>query len=392
MVAVTVATRMGRLVALRLPPGGAFVAALEAAWAAGDAVLPLTADLPHAELERLVAEFRPAAIVDVHGETAVGGGAPVADGTALVVATSGSTGRAKGVELSHAALEASARASLARLGAASGQRWLCCLPLTHVAGLQVLVRARLLDTAATIHARFDPAAIAAEPDVAFVSLVPTMLARLLDAGVDVARFHALLLGGAPALPALLERAAATGARVVETYGMTETAGGCVYDGVPLTGVDVHVGEDGRIGLRGPVLFSGYRCRPDLDAAALRDGWFLTSDLGWWSADGHLIVAGRADDVIVTGGENVDPTEVEALLAEHPLVREVAVTGRPDPEWGSRVVAVCVPSDPRQPPDLDELRRFVSARAAAYKAPRELVLVEALPRTPLGKVARRQLLR
>ncbi|MDP8970421.1 MAG: fatty acid--CoA ligase family protein, partial [Actinomycetota bacterium] len=171
---------------------------------------------------------------------------------------------------------------------------------------------------------------------------------------------------------------------------TETAGGCVYDGAPLDGVDVAVGPDGRIRVRGPVLFSRYRRRPDLTEAALRDGWLHTSDVGRWSPDGLLEVLGRVDDVIVTGGEKVAAPEVAGLIAEHPAVAEAAVIGRADPEWGQRVVAVVVPMG--RPPTLEQLRRFVAQRAAAFKAPRELLVVDALPRLPSGKVDRQALWR
>lgn len=374
------------LVALRQPPGPAFVDALESVWARGDAVLPLAADLPEPAVSRSLAAFRPAAVRDAGGEQPLPDGEPVAPGTALVVATSGSTGTPKGVELSHAALTASATASLARLGAEPGtDRWLCCLPLAHVAGIAVLVRSRLLGTPAVVHSRFEPAAVAAA-DATMVALVPTMLGRLLDAGVDVGRFRAILLGGAAPPAGLLDRARAAGARVVVSYGMTETCGGCVYDGVALDGVEVGIGggsaSDDRIRVRGPVLFSGYRGRPGTGPDG--DGWFVTSDRGRWTPDGRLAVLGRADDIIVTGGHNVAAGAVAALLREHPAVAEAVVTGQHDAEWGQRVVATVVAADPGRPPGLDELRAFVAGRAAPYAAPRELHVVPELARSALGK--------
>jgi o-succinylbenzoate---CoA ligase len=266
--------------------------------------------------------------------------------------------------LSRAALEASAQATLARLGASSGDRWLCCVPLHRIAGLQIVVRSRLLGTPPVIHPRFDPHAIAAEDDVTLVSIVPTMLARLLDAGVDLRRFRAVLVGGGPAPPGLLDRAHAAGVPLVASYGMTETSGGCVYDGVPLDGVDVRLAADGRILIRGPVLCSGYR-----DGPALQDGWLHTADVGAWDPGGRLRVLGRTDTTIITGGEKVDPAEVADVLRAHPAVDEVAVFGRPDPDWGERVVARVVTDG--EPPTLDVLRDWVRARLAAYKAPTEL---------------------
>lgn len=369
------------LVGLRLPPGPAFVEALDAVWADGDAVLPLAPDLPGPAVRRALVAFRPDRIIDDAGEHPVDDGEPVRPGTALVVATSGTTGEPKGVELGHAALLASARASLERLRAGPGDRWLCCLPLTHVAGLQVLVRSRLLGTLAVVQPRFDPAAVASA-DATMVSLVPTMLRRLLDAGVDVRRFRAILLGGAAPPAELLDRAREAGARVIVSYGMTETCGGCVYDGVPLGGVEAALGEEGTILLRGPVLLSGYRGRAE--APLFDDGWFRTADRGRWTADGRLEVLGRVDDVIVTGGYNVAAGGVATLLREHPRVADAAVAGRPDAELGQRVVATIVPRDPDRPPTLAELRAFVAERLAPYAAPRELTLVDALGRSALGK--------
>jgi O-succinylbenzoic acid--CoA ligase len=298
----------------------------------------------------------------------------------VLIATSGSTGEPKIVELSAAALRHSANATLTRIGAAPGERWLCCLPTSHIAGLQVLVRSLVAGTEPVIQPRFDTAAVTTS-GAAHVSLVPTQLRRLLDAGADLAAFRTILLGGAAAPPGLLEEARDRGGRVLTTYGMSETCGGCVYDGVPLDGVSADIGADGRIRLAGPVLFSGYRLRPGA-TAAVRDGrWFVTQDLGVIE-DGRLRVRGRADDVINTGGEKVVAGEVAAVLSRHPAVRDVAVVGRPDPEWGERVTAVVVPG--ADVPTLPELRAWVRERLPAHAAPRELELVDAIPLLPSGK--------
>lgn len=357
-----------RLVALDLPPGKAFAAALDEAWARGDAVLPLDPAAPAAARREVLAALQPDAGVD--------------DGVALVIATSGSTGRPKGVELSAAALEASARATVARVGLEADDRWLACLPWHHIGGLQVLLRARLFGTPLVVHERFDVERVAGERDVTLTSLVPTQLLRLLDAGVDVSRFRAILLGGAMAPPALLQRARAAGAHVVTTYGMSETSGGCVYDGRPLDGVAVRLGEQDRIQLRGPVLMSRYRHEPQLTSAALVDGWLHTQDVGALDAGGVLSVLGRLDDVVVTGGENVVTTQVAARLAAHPTVADVAVTGVPDPEWGQRLVAVVVTR--AAAPSLDELRAWCRETLPAAAAPRQLVLVDDVPRLSSGK--------
>jgi O-succinylbenzoic acid--CoA ligase len=367
----------GRLRGLALPPGDDFIAALDAAWDDGDAVLPLDPRAPGAVTDRLVAAMR----LDL----------PVDDGVALVIATSGSTGEPKGAQLSHRALEASARATHARIGLEPGDRWLSCLPWQHIGGLQVMLRARLLGIPLTVHERFDVDAVAAAP-ATLVSLVPTQLLRLLDAGVELRRFRAVLLGGAAASPALLDRARETGAAVVTTYGMSETSGGCVYDGRPLDGVDVTIADDGRVRVRGPVVMTGYRLRPDLTADVLSaDGWLTTGDLGELAPDGRLAIKGRADDVIVSGGENVEASEVAAVLAGHPDVAEVIVTGVPDEHWGQRVVAVLVARGERAP-SLPELREFCAGRLPQAATPRGLVLIDELPRLPSGKPDRLAVLR
>ncbi|HEY4937841.1 MAG TPA: fatty acid--CoA ligase family protein [Actinomycetota bacterium] len=371
------------LVAVRLPFDAAFTTTIDAAWEAGDAVLPVHPDLPDPEVEALLATLRPGFLVDASGIHRLPGAEAVEPGTALVVPTSGTTGRPKGVVLTHDNLSASALATATRLELGEGDRWLCCVPPSHIAGLMVLVRARLTGADAVLHPRFDPAAIAGEDSTNVVSLVPTMLRRLLQAGVDVARFRWILLGGGPVPAALVAAATEAGARVVATYGMTETCSGVVYDGVPLPGVRVAVGEDGSIALSGPMVMRGYRLRPDETAAVLRDGWFHTSDAGEVDPSGRLRVLGRRDDLIITGGQKVLPVEVVSLLLEHPDVADAAVAGRPDDQWGQAVAAVVVPA-PGSMPTLAALRAFVAERLAAYKAPRYLVIVEELPRGPTGK--------
>jgi o-succinylbenzoate---CoA ligase len=359
----------------------------------GPALLPLDARLPAPRLAGLIGAFAPDTIEDADGVTTARSGrkVPVAEGTAVIIGTSGSTGAPKGVELSAAALLHSARASLARLDARPGQRWLCCLPATYIAGIQVLVRSLAAGTDPVLAERADARTVAGS-GCAHVSLVPTQLQRLLagpgDSPAPLAGFSSVLLGGAAAPKRLLDDARAAGVPVVTTYGMTETCGGCVYDGQALDGVQVSIGDEddprsaagGRIWIGGPVLFSGYR--PGGNRA--RDGWFRTGDLGQLDASGRLTVRGRADDMIITGGHKVIPGEVATALETCPGIRDVAVVGQPDTEWGERVVAVVAPDDPAQPPPLELLRLHVRKRLPRYAAPSKIVVVDAVPMLPSGK--------
>src|SRR5215213_10466748 len=315
---------MPRLVVVPAEGEQAFVDALRRAWDAGDAVLPLDPRLPHPAAQAVLEAAR----VDE----------PVEPGDALVVATSGTGGTPKAVVLTAEAVAASAAATSARLAVdPATDRWLACIPLAHVGGLGVVTRALLTGTALAVLPRPEPAAVrevaAVRPTL--VSLVPTALDRL-----DPSWFKAVVLGGAA-------DARSRPANVVRTYGLTETGGGVVYDGRALDGVEVRV-VDGEVQLRGPMLLRAYRDGSDPRAA---DGWVPTGDSGALDGDGRLVVAGRLADVVVTGGEKVWPDDLEPVLAAHPGVREAAVVGRPEPEWGAVVVAVVVPRDPAEPPTL-----------------------------------------
>jgi O-succinylbenzoic acid--CoA ligase len=327
----------------------------------------------------------------------------VPEGVAVVLRTSGSTGAPRDVLLSAAALRASGEATLRRIGGPGS--WLLVLPPDHVAGLQVLARATLSGTVARV-APAGPfraasfAAAAAELPAGgrrYTSIVPTQLVRLLDDEVGRAAlrsFDAVLLGGSGIPPTLLDDAFDSDVRIVTTYGMTETCGGCVYDGVPLDGVRVRLDDDGRVLLAGPVLADGYLGRPDLDAATflvdheddaddVGTRWLRTSDLGSFSPAGRLEILGRADDVIITGGVNVAPGPVEDLLVTLPAVREACVVGVPDQEWGHVVVAVLVVG-PAGPPPLADVRALVTSHLGPAAAPRRLVVVPALPTRGPGK--------
>jgi O-succinylbenzoic acid--CoA ligase len=335
---------MPRLVAIEAV-GMDFVDAMRRAWDTGDAVAPIDPRLP--------AAARAALPLD----------APLEHGDALVVFTSGTSGEPRGVVLTHDAIAASARASNAALGVNDADSWFVCLPLAHIGGLSVVLRA--------LHAG-TPFAFGDDGTATLVSLVPTMLQRL-----DTGRYRRVLLGGAAAPDRLPSN-------VVRTYGMTETGSGVAYDGRPLDSVEVRVDGAGEIHVRGPMLL---RCYSDGTDPKDADGWLATGDSGAIT-DGVLRVFGRIGDVINTGGEKVWPAAVERALGGAPGVAEIAVTGRADPEWGERVVAFVVPAG--EPPSLDALRAVVKQTLPAYCAPKELVVVDALPRTASGKVRRADL--
>jgi o-succinylbenzoate---CoA ligase len=345
----------------------------------GPAILPVDPALPPAAVATTLDALGPSELLTVDGTTAVSGGTGVADDIAVVIATSGTTGVPKGVELSASALTGSASASLARIGAQPSERWLCCLPTFHIAGLGVLVRSLLIGT--------DPV-MAASADrldgCTHVSLVPTQLRRLINAGRRPDGLKTVLLGGSAAAADLLAEARAAGWPVITTYGMSETSGGCVYDGVPLDGVSAAPDQEGRIVISGPVLFSGYRRQPGLTSSVLVGGSFRTADLGSLAPDGRLVIRGRADDVINTGGEKVVPGDVEAVLGTSPKVADVVVIGVPDAEWGEGVTAFVVPADPAQPPDLDHLRSIVRQALSAHAAPRKVFVMPVFPQLPSGK--------
>jgi o-succinylbenzoate---CoA ligase len=344
----------------------------------GPAIVPVDARLPAVQLDALLRALDPDEVEDAGGITAVSSERHgVDEETAIIICTSGSTGEPKGVRLSAAAMLHSARASLTRLGAGPGERWLCCLPVTHIAGIQVLVRSLVSGTEPYLAAGADPQTIA-NAGCTHISLVPTQLSRLDPA--CLAAYSTVLLGGSAAAAGQLDRARAAGIPVVTTYGMSETCGGCVYDGRPLDGVTAEVRDDdgGRIWISGPVLFQGYV------GGEPAGPWFRTGDLGAVAAGGRLAILGRADDVINTGGHKVLPGEVATVLQACPGVRDAAVLGQSDPEWGERVVAVVVPSDPRDPPTLKMLRMHVKERLPRYAAPSRVVLVDAVPLLPSGK--------
>jgi O-succinylbenzoic acid--CoA ligase len=377
----------GDLVAVSIPPSLAWLEIVAETWAAGAAVLPIDHRLPPAEAEALLELARPTVVLEAGGARRVDG-RPADPDVALIVHTSGTGGSPKLAQFHRRAIDAAVASSALALEASDEDRWLCCLPLSHVGGLLVLLRAILLGAPVAVHTRFDPEAVIAESGVAFTSVVPTMLGRLVETGADLSSFRAILVGGAHLSPDLRTRAERAGANVVETYGLTETCGGVVYEGVPLPGTEMRIDADGGIQLRGPTMMQGYRSDEAGSTAAFTDdGWLRPGDAGEIDRDGRLHVVGRIDDLINTGGERVWPDQVEAALRDHPGVRDVAAGGRLDPEWGQHVAVWVVPADPADPPSLEELRAFAARTLPRYAAPRELTLADRLPRTLSGKLRR-----
>lgn len=349
----------------------------------GDAVLPVPAD--DADQAHFLA-------------SELSADEPIADDVAVVVSTSGTTGKPKGAMLTGQALTASGTATATRLGG-PGQ-WLLALPPHHIAGMQVLLR--------SIQAGSDPVVLDVStgfslPDFVravaemtgsrrYISLVATQLVKALsdaEASEALASFDAVLLGGGPLPATVAIKAAQARVPVVRTYGMSETCGGCVYDGVALDGVEVRIGPEGRISLGGATVAAGYRNIPEHKAFA-EHGWFHTDDFGELD-EGRLRVVGRLDEAISTGGLTVVPQVVEAALGAHPLVAECAVFGVPDDRLGQRVAAAVVPSAAGAP-TLEDLREHVTAALDGTAAPRELHLLDELPRRGIGKLDRRALVK
>jgi o-succinylbenzoate---CoA ligase len=383
----------GCRVALALPPGAAFAVALHATQRLGALAVPI--DL------RLTADERPAGDVTVDEQHPLEGGAelppaPAPAGhelgrPAILVHTSGTSGAPKPVGLTYGNWLWSALGSGVALGVAREERWLCTLPLSHVGGLSILMRSAIYATTALVHARFETDRVlhALRHDgVTVVSLVPTTLARLLDAGLrDPPALRCALIGGGPVAPELLRRARDAGVPVAQTYGLTEACSQVTTArpgdeqpdaGPPLFCTRVRIAGDGEILVAGPTL-----------ASARAGGWHPTGDLGDLDGDGRLRVTGRKADTIVTGGENVAPTEVEAVLAEHPAVAEAAVHARPDHDWGEAVVATVVLRDGMRA-DAADLLAHCAARLARFKVPKDVRFAAELPRTRSGKLLRRAL--
>jgi O-succinylbenzoic acid--CoA ligase len=307
----------------------------------------------------------------------------------LLIATSGSTGRPKGVVIPRRAVLASVEASARRLGESG--RWMLALPSSYVAGVQVIVRSLVAGFEPIVVDGLDVGRAAASDHTdtpVFVSLVPTQLHRIMgdeEQLAALARSHTVLVGGGGLDAGLRRRAEERGVNVVATYGSSETSGGCVYDGVPLDGVGVTLGSEGRVRIAGPTLFSHYDADPELTAETVVDGWFLTSDAGRFDEDGRLQVVGRIDDVVISGGVKIPLATVGERIRQHLQVEQAEVFGVPDVEWGQRLVAVVVGTAHDA-----ELRDWISMVHPRSWAPRDFIRVSSLPLLPNGKVDRQSI--
>lgn len=356
-----------------MPCGPLMVERIKKAWDHGDAVFPLDQRAPQEMRRRLIDAAAPTVIATSQGDTSWKG-TPIDAGDALVVASSGTTGEPKCIVLTMEALGASARATHSFLNASASDKWLCCLPPSHVGGFGVLARAILSDIAVIAVPGFSEKAYndAARDGATLVSLVPTALQR-----IDPSLFRTILVGGSKAEGLLPDNC-------VTTYGMTETGGGIAYNGKPLQGVEIDIRES-IVHVRAPMLMRQYR---DGNSPVSSDGWLRTGDIG--SFHGNILqVEGREGDLIITGGENVWPMVVEQSLTTHPKVKEVCVAGIPDTMWGQSVTAWIVTNE-SQNLDLDEVRAHVKLTLPSYCAPQKIFLVNEIPRTTLGKPQRSRL--
>jgi O-succinylbenzoic acid--CoA ligase len=391
----------GQRVAIVLEPSRAYVALLHGLVKLGAVAVPLDPKLAEPELDARLGAVDPALVLRDIGQLTEASGADHGLDTTIdldaphcVIHTSGSGGRPKPVELTYANHFWSAIGSATRIGTEPADRWLCVLPLNHIAGLAIVLRSALYATGVVL-ARTDPEEIrdvVINERVTIASLVGTALARLLDAGVELDRLRCVLLGGGPVPAELIDRALDAGVPIAPTYGLTEAASQVTTlppgqarkkpgsAGTPILPAEVRI-EESSILVRGSNVARG-ELGPD--------GWLRTGDLGHIDNDGHLYVHGRGDEVIVTGGENVSPEEVEAVLCAHPAVADAGVTAREDPEWQNAVVAAVVLRDGSTSSE-PELREFCRTRLAGFKVPKEIQFVDELPRNAQGKLVRSRLL-
>jgi O-succinylbenzoic acid--CoA ligase len=392
--------RRSSTAALTMHPRREQVVLAHALMKVGAKLLPLSPRLTAAEREAIIAAEEPIVDLDDAGLlTQTEADLPLLgehdmDDVCARVLTSGSSGAAKPIGLTYGNFLWSAVGSAFNIGVDPDDRWLCCVPLSHIAGLSIIMRSAIYGTTAVVHDGFDVDRVAAQLEqgsITVLSLVTTMLTRLLEAGVDLSGPRAILVGGGPVPEEPLEEALGRGATVVQTYGLTETCSQVTTlapadarrklgsAGRPLLTTHVRI-RDGEILIQGPTVAPGH---------ADESGWLHTGDLGYIDDEGFLYVRDRIDDLIVSGGENVVPAEVEEVLLRHPAVVDAAVVGREDPEWQQAVTAVVVLRNGVEVTP-DELRRHCAAALAGFKVPKRVELAAALPRTPSGKLMRRAL--
>jgi O-succinylbenzoic acid--CoA ligase len=392
--------RGGATVVLMHPAGVEYVVVLHALMKLGAVAQPLDPGLSPGELEAALSRAKPALVLGVEDHlTMTEADLPLLgqhdlDAIHCRILTSGTSDQPRPIGLTYGNHLWSAVGSAFNLGVDPADRWLCCLPLYHVAGLEIVMRSVIYGTGAIVHDGLDPARIEdtlERQGATLVSLVTTQLSRLLDAGVDLSGPRAILIGGGPVPREVLEEAIARGASVVQTYGLTEAASQVTTltpqdarrklgsAGRPLLTTHLRI-QDGEILVQGPVVAPG---------CADEDGWLHTGDLGSIDDEGFLYVGDRLGDVIISGGENVLPAEVEAVLMRHPDVVDAAAVGRADPEWQEAVTAVVVLGDGAAT-DAEELRRHCAESLARHKVPKRFDFVAELPRTASGKLVRRAL--
>jgi len=378
--------RAGERVALALPPDEHFVIALHACLLADAVVVPVDTRLSGAERARRTQDVVMVLTEPLADASPADPRELRLDATATVMHTSGTTTTPRRVTLTYGNWLSSALGSAVALGLDPAERWLCPMPLAHVGGLSIPIRSAIYGTTAVLHSRFETDAVLRalmDPAerITLVSLVPTMLARLLEAGLhDPPALRWALVGGGPIAPVLLARAAAAAVPVAPTYGMTEACSQIATNSWPLHGTEVRIAADREVLVRGPQVARG---------ALASDGWLHTGDIGAVDHLGRLAITGRKADTIITGGENVAPGEVEAVLLSHPAVADAGVFSRPDSEWGEALVAAVVLRDGKAL-DVAELRAHCAAQLAPFKVPKAVDVVQRLPRTPSGKLLRREL--
>ena len=386
----------------------------------GATVVPLNARLTDAELSWQIEHSRPRCVIRASSMDELLASAPAetpftarlehhAEQVAAILYTSGTTGRPKGVMLTVNNFWWSAIGSARNLGTIADDRWIACLPLFHIGGLSIVTRSVIYGTTAEVHDRFDAERVNASIDdgATIVSVVPVMLERMLDARGGTPyppSFRTVLVGGGPVPDALLARCENAGVPVVQTYGLTETCSQVATlspddarrkrgsAGLALHPNELRIesttGDEGEILVRGPVVMAGYADDPDETSKATADGWLHTGDYGRLDDEGFLYVLDRRDDLIITGGENVYPAEVEAVVISHAAVEEAAVIGAYDATWGQRVVAVVRFKSGAVVPNATELDAWCRISLAGYKVPSEFRTVTApLPRTASGKLRR-----